>query len=60
MLGRVMGLIITISSALIPLGIILSGILIDLIPSHLLYFLSGTLLLLISTLLHRSPALKSY
>lgn len=57
-LGRVMGVVDSISLVLTPIGMILSGILIDAFPAFILPLASGVLLLFFTYLLSRVKTVK--
>lgn len=60
MLGRVMGVQYMISSSLTPLGIIGAGIIVDIIPTYLLYFVSGAYFIIMAILLYRHKAMRDF
>lgn len=60
MLGRVWGFIGTISGSLTPLGIILAGISLDIIPSYILFFITGIYLMAAAIIMYKSKAMQEY
>ncbi|MHB8130053.1 MAG: MFS transporter, partial [Mobilitalea sp.] len=60
MLGRVMGVWGMITSALSPIGIILAGITLDIIPAYAIYFVSGIYLIISAVILSNSKVLREY
>ena len=60
MMGRFMGVIGTISSSLSPLGIILAGITLDIIPAYIIFFTGGLYLSLAALIMLKSKAMKEY
>ena len=56
--GRVMGIWSSISGSLSPIGIILAGITLDLIPSYIIFFASGLYFITSAIILNRSKALR--
>jgi len=58
LLDRVMGVQYMLSSSLAPLGIIGAGIIVDIIPAYVLYFLSGAYLLIIAFIVYKHKAMK--
>ena len=55
--GRVFGVLKTISSAMIPLGFLLSGLLVDKIPTYFITFGAGAFLILMIIIFCRSKEL---
>lgn len=60
MLGRVWGVIGTISSSLMPLGIILAGVSLDLIPSYILFFVTGIYLIIAAAFMYKNKGMQEY
>lgn len=60
MLGRVWGVIGTISGCLQPLGIILAGICLDLIPAYVLFFVTGIYFIIGAIYLYKNKAMQEY
>jgi MFS family permease len=60
MLGRVMGVLSTISAGLAPLGIILAGVFIDIIPAYIVFFVTGTYFVIAAIILYKSKAMQEY
>ena len=60
MLGRVMGVIGTISAGLIPLGILLAGVSIDIIPAYIVFFITGIYFIIAAIILNKSKAMQEY
>lgn len=60
MMGRVMGVIGTIGSSLIPLGIILAGITLDIIPTYTIFFIAGLYFIIASLVMYKSKAMQEY
>jgi MFS transporter, DHA3 family, macrolide efflux protein len=60
MLGRVMGLIGAITNGLVPLGIILAGVSLDIIPAYIIFFVTGIYFLAAAFYMSRCNALKEY
>lgn len=60
MLGRVWGVIGTISSSLMPLGIILAGVSLDLIPSYILFFITGIYLIIAAAFMYKNKGMQEY
>lgn len=60
MLGRVWGVIGTVSSSLIPLGIILAGVSLDLIPSYVLFFITGIYLIIAAAFMYKNKGMQEY
>lgn len=60
MLGRVMGVIGTISAGLTPLGILLAGVSIDIIPAYMVFFATGIYFVIAAIILNKSKALQEY
>lgn len=60
MLGRVMGVLSMISAALAPLGIILAGVFMDIIPSYTVFFVTGVYFMIASILLYKNKAMQEY
>ena len=58
MMGRMMSLTQTISSAIMPLGLIIMGMLVDLMPAYVPLFISGFILLLTVLMMKRSVAMR--
>ncbi len=58
--GRVMGIIFALSGGIAPLGIILSGLLIDIIPSYIIPMLAGLVIISCSILIRRNKAMKEF
>lgn len=60
MLGRVWGVIGTVSGGLTPLGIILAGIAIDLIPAYVLFFVTGAYFAVAAVFMYKNKAMQEY
>ena len=60
MLGRVMGVIGTISAGLAPLGIILAGVFIDIIPAYTVFFVTGIYFVIAAIIMNKTKALQEY
>jgi MFS family permease len=60
MLGRVMGVVGTISAGLTPLGILLAGVSIDIIPSYIVFFVTGTYFVIAAIIMNKSKAMQEY
>ncbi len=60
MLGRVMGILGTISGALAPLGILLAGISLSIIPAYLIFFATGIYFVTAALLMAKNKAMQSY
>lgn len=60
MLGRVTGVLSTISSGLIPLGILLGGILMDRIPAYFVFFAMGIYFVGGAFYMYNNNAMKEY
>ena len=60
MLGRVMGLIGAISTGLVPIGIILAGVSLDIIPAYIIFFVTGVYFIVVAFFMSRCNALKEY
>lgn len=60
MLGRVMGVIGTISAGLTPLGILLAGVFIDIIPAYMVFFVTGIYFVIAAIILNKSKAMQEY
>lgn len=60
MLGRVMGVLGTISAGLIPLGILLAGISIDIIPAYMVFFVMGIYFVIAAIMMNKSKAMQEY
>lgn len=60
MRGRVMGIWSSISTSLTPVGIILAGLTLDIIPAYVIFFASGFYFLAVVLILYRHRALKDY
>jgi MFS transporter, DHA3 family, macrolide efflux protein len=58
--GRVMGLLVTLSSGLAPIGIILAGITLDRIPAYIIYFISGAYFVAAGIIINHSKKMKYY
>lgn len=60
MLGRVMGVLNTISGGLMPLGLLLGGILIDIIPAYTIFFAMGAYFIGGAVYMYNNKAMKEY
>jgi MFS transporter, DHA3 family, macrolide efflux protein len=60
MLGRVMGVLGTISAGLAPLGIILAGVFMDMIPAYIVFFITGIYFLIAAIVLYKNKAMQEY
>jgi len=60
MLGRVWGVIGTISGSLTPLGIILAGVSLDLIPSYILFFVAGIYMIIAAIFMNKNKSMQEY
>jgi MFS family permease len=60
MLGRVMGVIGTISAGLTPLGILLAGVFIDIIPAYSVFFVMGIYFVIAAIIMNKSKAMQEY
>lgn len=60
MMGRVWGVLGTISGGLAPLGIIVAGIALDIIPAYVLFFVTGVYFLIAAIFLHKNKDLQEY
>jgi MFS family permease len=60
MLGRVMGVIGTISAGLTPLGILLAGVFIDIIPAYTVFFVTGIYFVIAAIIMNKAKALQEY
>jgi MFS transporter, DHA3 family, macrolide efflux protein len=60
MLGRVMGVLGTISAGLAPLGIILAGVFMDMIPAYTVFFITGIYFLIAAIVLYKNKAMQEY
>lgn len=60
MLGRVWGVIGTISGALAPLGIILAGICLDLVPAYILFFVTGIYFVISAVFMNKNKTIQEY
>jgi MFS transporter, DHA3 family, macrolide efflux protein len=60
MLGRVMGVLGTISAGLAPLGIILAGVFMDMIPAYIVFFITGIYFLVAAIVLYKNKAMQEY
>ncbi|HYE12672.1 MAG TPA: MFS transporter [Patescibacteria group bacterium] len=60
MLGRVWGVMGTLSGGLMPLGIVLAGITLDLIPAYVLFFVTGIYFIIAAVLLYKNKAMQEY
>lgn len=60
MLGRVMGVLGMISSSLMPLGIILAGVTMDIIPAYILYFIAGIYFVASGVFIFKHKAMQEY
>ncbi len=60
MRGKVMGIWSSISTSLTPLGIILAGLTLELIPAYVSFFASGLYFISVALILYRHRALKDY
>ncbi|MBH1940808.1 MFS transporter [Mobilitalea sibirica] len=60
MLGRVMGILAMISSSLMPLGIILAGVTMEIIPAYFLFFITGFYFILSALFMYKSKAMQEY
>jgi MFS family permease len=60
MLGRVMGVIGTISAGLTPLGILLAGVFIDIIPAYTVFFVTGIYFVIAAIIMNKSKAMQEY
>lgn len=60
MLGRVWGVIGTISGGLVPLAVVLAGITLDLLPAYVFFFVTGIYFVLSSVFMYKSKAMKEY
>lgn len=60
MLGRVWGVMGTISGSLQPLGIILAGISLDLIPAYWIFFITGIYFIIAAFVMYKNPAMQEY
>lgn len=60
MLGRVMGVLGTISAGLIPLGILLAGISIDIIPAYMVFFVMGIYFVIAAIMMNKNKAMQEY
>lgn len=58
MRGRIFGLLNTIASAIAPIGILLSGILSNIIPVYMLPIASGIFLIILSFLMIKNKSIK--
>lgn len=60
MLGRVMGVLGMITSSLSPIGIILAGVTLDIIPAYFIYFVSGIYFITAAIVLYKNKAMQEY
>lgn len=60
MLGRVMGVLGTISAGLIPLGIMLAGVSLDVIPAYMVFFVMGIYFVIAAIIMNKSKAMQEY
>ena len=60
MLGRVMGVLGTMSAGLTPLGIILAGVFMDLIPAYIVFFATGIYFVIAAIIMNKSKAMQEY
>lgn len=60
MLGRVWGVIYMISGSLQPLGIVLMGIFVDLIPAYTLFFVTGIYFIIAAYFMYKNKAMQEY
>lgn len=60
MLGRVMGIIGTLASSLIPIGIILAGLTLEIIPAYLIFIITGLYFIVSASILYTHKAMKEY
>ena len=60
MLGRVMGVLGTISAGLAPLGIILAGVFMDIIPAYVVFFVTGIYFVIAAIFMYKNKAMQEY
>lgn len=60
MMGRVWGVMGTISSGLVPLGVILAGITLDRIPVYVVFFITGIYFIAAAFLMYKNKAMQEY
>ncbi|OGO78702.1 MAG: hypothetical protein A2Y23_08560 [Clostridiales bacterium GWB2_37_7] len=60
MLGRVMGVLMTISGGLTPLGILLTGVFIEIIPAYMVFFATGIYFVIASFVMYKSKGIQEY
>ncbi|MTI68354.1 MAG: MFS transporter [Firmicutes bacterium] len=60
MMGRVMGVISTLSNGIVPLGILVSGVLVDVVKPAIIPIASGIVSIGVAFILSKSKSLKDY
>ncbi|MBS4534001.1 MFS transporter [Clostridium sp. D2Q-14] len=60
MMGRVMGTMNTLASGITPLGVVISGILLDILPSYIIPFSSGILIVIADLIMSKNENLKDF
>lgn len=55
-----MGVLGMISSSLSPIGIILAGVTLDIIPAYFIYFVSGIYFIIAAIVLYKNKAMQEY
>ncbi|MFZ5353168.1 MAG: MFS transporter [Bacillota bacterium] len=58
--GRAIGVLHSISGGVTPIGIILAGILVDIIPIWIAFFISGLMVMLMAVGMHRNKHIKEF
>ena len=60
MMGRVMGTMSTIASGVAPLGVILAGLLLDILPPYVIPIIAGCSLIIGALVMSRNKAMKDF
>ena len=60
MMGRVMGVWSAVAGSLTPVGIILAGFTLDILPAYLVFFTAGTFFCISALILCRSKSMENY
>lgn len=58
MMGRVMGTMNTLASGVTPLGVIIAGLLLDVLPPYIIPITSGTLIIIAALVMSRNKSIK--
>lgn len=60
MMGRVMGTMGTIAGGIAPLGVIISGLLLDILPPYIIPLISGSLLIIVALIMGKNKEMQGF